>query len=318
MGFRQRDSKIDMSQTDITCCPKGIILAGGAGTRLSPITIGCSKQLLPVYDKPMIYYPLSTLLLAGIRNILLVTTPKDVSAFQSLLGDGGRFGITIHYAAQPRPEGIAQAFVIGRSFVANDRVALILGDNIFYGQGLQHLLAKASYRQTGATVFAYAVKDPERYGVVEFDAHGRAKSLVEKPVSPKSRYAVPGLYFYDNQILDVAANLKASARGELEITDANLWYLQHSQLYVETFGRGFAWLDTGTAASLLQAANFVEALEQRQGLRICCPEEIALRSGFITPDQLAKSAGGMKSDYGRYLSELIDHVSAGGELVPEL
>jgi glucose-1-phosphate thymidylyltransferase len=284
---------------------KGIILAGGSGTRMYPATLAVSKQLLPVYDKPLVYYPLSTLLLAGIRDILLISTPEDTPRFEHLLGDGSRLGVSIRYAVQAKPEGLAQALVIGREFVGSDRVALVLGDNIFFGHGLQETLVQTAAREIGATIFAYAVKDPERYGVVEFDAAGKAVSLVEKPKQPKSRYAVPGIYFYDNAALDIAAGLKPSARGELEITDVNLEYLRRGALRVETLGRGYAWLDTGTHAALLQAANFVEAIEQRQGLKICCPEEIAYRKGFISAAELRSLAAGIKNDYGRYLEEVV-------------
>ncbi|HPP54652.1 MAG TPA: glucose-1-phosphate thymidylyltransferase RfbA [Thermoguttaceae bacterium] len=287
---------------------KGIVLAGGAGTRLHPITRAVSKQLLPVYDKPMVYYPLSTLMLAGIRNILLITTPEDLPAFQRLLGDGAQWGLTIQYAAQPRPEGIAQAFLIGREFIGGDHVALVLGDNIFYGQGFQGMLAQAAARREGATVFAYPVKDPQRYGVVELDATGRPVSIVEKPTQPKSRYAVTGLYFYDHEVVSIAESLRPSARGELEITDVNRTYLERGRLRVERFGRGFAWLDTGTHESLLQAANFIQTIEHRQGWKIACLEEVALRKGFISREQFAALADQYRgSSYGQYLRELLEN-----------
>ena len=286
-------------------CSKGIILAGGAGSRLHPVTLACSKQLLPVYDKPMIYYPLSTLMLAGIRDVLVITTPHDAPAFERLLGDGARIGMNIRYAQQPKPEGLAQAFLIGRQFVGGDHVALVLGDNLFYGQGFQNMLAAAASKQRGATVFAYAVKNPEAYGIVEFDASGRAVSLEEKPRQPKSKFAVTGLYFYDNQVLDIAANLKPSARGELEITDVNKAYLAREQLDVQIFSRGFAWLDTGTHESLLQASNFIETIEARQGFKVACIEEIAYHKKFITAEQLEKLGREMKNPYGGYLLELL-------------
>jgi glucose-1-phosphate thymidylyltransferase len=287
-------------------CGKGIILAGGAGTRLYPATRAISKQLLPVYDKPMIYYPLSTLMLAGIREILLISTPQDIGLFERLLGDGHQVGISIQYQVQERPEGLAQAFILGRRFVGNDHVALVLGDNIFYGQGFQGMLVRAAKRAQGATVFGYLVKDPERYGVVELDSEGRAVGIEEKPAHPKSNYAVTGLYFYDNQVLDIAANLKPSPRGELEITDVNREYLARGALHVELFGRGFAWLDTGTHQSLLQAANFVETIEQRQGLKIACIEEIALNKGFINEEQFLRLAKQQPNSYGCYMQDLVE------------
>ncbi len=287
---------------------KGIILAGGSGSRLFPLTRAVSKQLMPVYSKPMIYYPLSVLMLSGIRDVLMITTPHDHDDFVRLLGDGSDFGLRLTYAVQPSPDGLAQAFIIGRAFVGADRVALALGDNIFYGAHLSDYLRSATERAEGATVFGYQVRDPQRYGVVEFDAAGRAISLEEKPAHPKSAYAVTGLYFYDNQVLDIAARLQPSARGELEITDVNRTYLDRGRLHVERLARGIAWLDTGTQESLLQAANYIQAIEERQGLMVACPEEIAFRLGYITGDDIVRLAKGLgPSAYGQYLLHLLEH-----------
>ena len=285
---------------------KGIILAGGSGTRLYPLTHVISKQLMPLYDKPMIYYPLSTLMLAGIRDVLIITTPEDQPLFESLFKDGSQWGIKISYAEQPYPGGLAQAFIIGRSFVSKDGVCLILGDNVFYGDSLVRLMQKACKRKKGATVFGYWVKDPENYGVAEFNSKGNVVKLAEKPKKPKSNYAITGLYFYDNQVLDIAAKLKPSSRGELEITDINKAYLKNESLALEKMGPGFAWLDTGSHDSLLAASNFIETIESRQGLKVCCPEEIAFKAGWITPMNLKKLAHPLKNNgYGRYLLGLL-------------
>lgn len=290
---------------------KGIILAGGSGTRLHPSTIAVSKQLLPIYDKPLVYYPISTLMLAGVREYLLISTPRDIGGFQTLLGDGSQFGISIEYAIQTEPRGLADAFIVGRKFVGSSHSALVLGDNIFFGHGLTGILQQANRRREGATIFAYPVDDPERYGVVELGEGGKAISLEEKPLKPKTNLAIPGIYFYDQQVIDIAANLKPSPRGEIEITDVNRAYMDLGQLYVENFGRGSAWLDTGTPDSMLQASQFVEVIEKRQAMKIACLEEVALHMGFVTIDELIRTTEKMKGTYGDYLRKIISMYKSG-------
>ena len=298
----------------MNCFKKGIILAGGTGSRLFPLTHGISKQMAPVYDKPMIYYPLSTLMLAGIQDVLVISSPRDLGGFQKLLGNGEKWGMNFSYIEQAKPEGLAQAFILGADFIGGDHVALVLGDNIFYGRGFQEVLGSATSLELGATVFGYEVRDPERYGVVEFDDAGKAISLEEKPAVPKSNFAVPGLYFYDNDVVEISANLKPSPRGELEITDVNREYLTRGSLRVETLSRGFAWLDTGTHDSLLDAGNFVAAIEKRMGLKISCPEEIAFRQGFIDRSQLAQLANDYSNEYGDYLRHIADRAVRGSSM----
>ncbi|MCL4205726.1 MAG: glucose-1-phosphate thymidylyltransferase RfbA [Pirellulaceae bacterium] len=300
------DANVHESDAGPVRCPKGIVMAGGSGSRLYPLTRAVNKHLLAIYDKPMIYYPLSTLMLAGIQDVLLITGPEDAPLFQRLLGDGTRIGMSIHYAIQPEPQGPAQAFQIGRDFIGGDRVALILGDNIFYGQGFQSLLAEAASQPVGATVFAYPIKDPQRFGVVELDAQHQVLSLEEKPVSPKSNWAVVGLYFYDNQVVEIAAGLKPSARGELEITDVNLEYLRRGLLRCQPMGRGYTWLDMGTPESMVQASSFIATIESRQGLKVACLEEIALVKGFIDARQLEIIAASIGNEYGRYLAQRVE------------
>jgi glucose-1-phosphate thymidylyltransferase len=311
-AYAQASGEIEKTSSKGKCVTrKGIVLAGGSGKRLAPLTRAVVKQLLPIYDKPMIYYPISVLMLAGIRDILLISTPKDLPLYQGLLGDGSQLGVNFHYEVQPSPDGLAQAFIIGREFVGDDPAALILGDNVFFGGGLEEMVTRAAARQDGAVVFAYQVRDPERYGVIEFDENGKPSNIVEKPTSPKSNYAVTGLYFYDNDVVDIAARIKPSPRGELEITDVNRVYLEQGRLSCERMSRGYAWLDAGTHDSLLEAGQFVQALERRQGLRIACLEEIALRKGFIDLKQFRVVAEDLQaSDYGQYLLRLAEE--AGG------